>query len=173
MEDKSLDDSAMVESSEEFEAMYQDSAPRIYRFMFWRTKDHALAEDLTSSVFEKAWQSRANFKGGTLNGWLYRIANNTLIDYWRKKKTISVEEMDSLPLESEAGDPALLIDQQLSAEALAQAVNKLPKQMRLVVKLRFIEGLSARKTGERLGLSEANVRVIQYRALRILRGTLK
>jgi RNA polymerase sigma-70 factor (ECF subfamily) len=51
-------------------------------------------------------------------------------------------------------------------------MSKLPEIMRSVVTLRFIEGYSAHKTGVALGMSEGNVRIIQYRALKRLKGLL-
>ncbi|HXH27105.1 MAG TPA: RNA polymerase sigma factor, partial [Candidatus Acidoferrum sp.] len=75
-------------SADAFEAIYTANAPLIYNFMFWRTRDVMLAEDLTSHVFEKAWRMRTSFRGGSVQAWLYKIAGNTLIDHWRKKKEL-------------------------------------------------------------------------------------
>jgi len=152
--------------------MYEVNEPLIYRFMLWRTKDSMLAEDLTSSVFEKAWRSRQSFKGGSAKAWLHKIAHNTLIDYWRKRQDIN-DEAAVLSAASEAPAVGENLDQQLLVNNLKQAVAKLPAEMRLVVKLRFINGLSVRQTSQELSLTEANVRVIQYRALHKLRGYLE
>lgn len=169
-----LHNSEMIDSSDEFEVIYESNAPLIYRFMFWRTKDEALSEDLTSSVFEKAWRSRASFKGGSAKAWLYRIAHNTLVDHWRKKRDLPVEDEAVLDrTAADAASPEEALDSSMRAEELRRALDRLPEDMRKVVELRFIEGRSCRQVGERLGLSESNVRVIQYRALRRLKGYLK
>lgn len=170
---KTLNTDEMADPSDEFEAMYEANAPLIYRFMFWRTKDKMLAEDLTSNVFEKAWRSRGNFKGGSAKAWLHSIARNTLIDHWRKRKDLPVEDPTSLAVTSEEIGLGEALDQEILIGELERAVSKLPRDMRRVVELRFIDGLSARQAGEKLGLSEANVRVIQYRALSKLRDHLK
>jgi len=153
--------------------MYTSNAPLIYRFMFWRTKDEMLADDLTSNVFEKAWRMRGSFKGGSTKAWLYKIAHNTLVDYWRKKKDLPADDAAIAELVSDntALDEAL--DQEMLVAIMQEAVAKLPAEMRTVVELRFIKGLSARQTAMKLGLSEANVRVIQYRALRKLRDYIQ
>jgi RNA polymerase sigma-70 factor, ECF subfamily len=164
----------MIDSSDEFEAIYESNAPLIYRFMFWRTKDQALSEDLTSSVFEKAWRSRGSFKGGSAKAWLYRIAHNTLVDHWRKRRDLPVEDEAVLDLAASGTvSPEDAFDSSMRAEKLRRALAALPEDMRKVVELRFMEGRSCRQVGERLGLSESNVRVIQYRALRKLKGYLK
>lgn len=162
----------MAESNDEFETIYEANAPLIYRFMFWRTKNKALAEDLTSSVFEKAWRSRRSFKGGSAKAWLHRIARNTLIDHWRKRQDFLFEDPAHMDIASENAGPAEVLDRAMLIESLRRAVAKLPEDMRRVVELRFIEGLSAKQVGQELGLSESNVRVIQYRALRKLRSYL-
>jgi len=170
---KSLHNNEMVDSSDEFEAIYESNQPLIYRFIFWRTQDKVLAEDLTSSVFEKAWRSRSSFKGGSAKAWLYKIANNTLIDHWRKKRELSLDENDGLEIASDDSSLDEALDQDILAAELRRALSRLPDDMREIVELRFIEGRSAREVGTRLGISEGNVRVIQYRALKKLRNYLK
>lgn len=168
-----LPTSEMTDARDEFTAIYESHAPLIYRFMFWRTKDDMLAQDLTSNVFEKAWRSRTSFTGGSSRAWLYRIARNTLIDYWRKKRDVPLDETAVAQLGSEAPAVEEVLDRQFAAEALYIALDKLPPDMRAVIDRRFVEGLSAAETARQLGISEGNVRIIQYRALRKLRGYLQ
>lgn len=172
MDKKSLSSNAMADASNDFESIYEANRPLIYRFMFWRTKDRMLAEDLTSNVFEKAWRTRRSFTGGSAKAWLFRIAHTTLIDHWRATKDVVSDEAvaqaqsEALPIE-EAMSRQMLID------SLQAAVAKLPTEMRQVVQLRFVQGKTARQTGRILGISESNVRVIQYRALQKLRKNLQ
>ena len=170
---ESLPDNEMDDATDDFETMYETNAPLIYRFMFWRTKDEMLAEDLTSNVFEKAWRSREKFTGGSAKAWLYRIARTTIIDYWRKNKDVSDDGTIIAEAVSDTPELSESLDQQMAAAELRRAVNTLPRPMRQVVELRFIEGLSVRDTAHKLGLSEANVRVVQYRALQKLRNYLQ
>jgi RNA polymerase sigma-70 factor, ECF subfamily len=160
----------MDNTPKNFEQMYKVNQPLIYRFMFWRTKDQMLAQDLTSHVFEKAWRTRQSFKGGSSKAWLYRIARTTLIDYWRKRKDV----LDDGTIISKAlsEDAALeeVVDRNIALEVMHEALLQLPGEMYEVVRLRFIEGRSARETAAELGISEGNVRVIQYRALKKLRS---
>src|SRR5579859_6501768 len=96
MDDEPLDNKEMLESHDNFEIAYKTHSKSIYKFLFWRTHDTQLSEDLTSSTFEKAWVSRTSFQGGSQRAWLYRIARNVLIDHWRKKKDLFVEDTDLL-----------------------------------------------------------------------------
>src|ERR1700760_3716223 len=142
MAKQTLPDSDMEHASDDFEAMYETNAPLIYRFMFWRTKDEMLAEDLTSNVFEKAWRTRGSFRGGSAKAWLFRIAQTTIIDHWRKHKEVADDGtiIESAPSDAPALSDAL--DEAMAAEQLKREVAKLPRAMRSVVELRFIEGLS-------------------------------
>jgi RNA polymerase sigma-70 factor (ECF subfamily) len=171
MRKKPLSTSVMSNPPEDFESMYEVNQPLIYKFMFWRTQDKMLAQDLTSSVFEKAWRTRGNFKGGSAKSWLFRIARTTLIDHWRARKDIANDELVSEAMDDRA-DPGEILDKEMRLDQLRAAVSRLPTEMRQVVELRFVRGLSTRETAERLGLSEANARVIQYRALKKLKGYL-
>ena len=171
MGNKPLDTADMIESTDNFEAAYESHAPTIYKFMYWRTRDAQLSEDLTSSVFLKAWRSRSKFGGGSVRTWLYRIARNTLTDHWRKKKELFVEDTDALEADAKP-TTAELLDRDAQLQRMRQALDKLPSDMRTVLTLRFIEGMSSKKVAATLGLSDANVRVMQYRALRKLRGYL-
>jgi RNA polymerase sigma factor (sigma-70 family) len=77
-------------------------------------------------------------------------------------------------VETEADiDLAQAYDYQLDLGRLRQALKRLPSPMAEVVQLRFIEALSVRQVANQLDLSEANVRVIQYRALQKLRQDLQ
>jgi RNA polymerase sigma-70 factor (ECF subfamily) len=173
MRKKPLPANAMDDVGENFDGLYEANQPLIYRFMFWRTKDEMLAQDLTSHVFEKAWRTRTSFTSGSDKAWLFKIARTTLIDYWRKKKDLSDDGTLAAELESDAPSLEETASLHLELERLHTALLKLPVEMHEVVKLRFMEGLSARETGERLHMSEANVRVVQYRALKKLRGYLQ
>lgn len=158
-------------AEEEFAAMHATYAEPIYRFLYWRTNDHALAEDITSNVFEKAWRSRDSFRGGSAKAWLFRIARNLLIDHWRLKKDEPLENEDLVV--STATSVEETMDNTFRKEALERALGKLPPEMRTVLKLRFIDGLSAKQVATKLAMTEGNVRVVQYRALLKMRKDLK
>jgi RNA polymerase sigma-70 factor (ECF subfamily) len=159
--------SARVDSSKDFEEAYVNYARRIYGYLFHRTRDVHLSEDLTSTVFEKAWRARKTFHGGSIKAWLYTITRHVLADHWRSKKAIAVDDIEEWPDETDSIEVRL--DKAIELERLYRALNRLPDVMREVVKLRFIVGLSAKRTADILGITEGNVRIIQYRALRRIR----
>jgi RNA polymerase sigma-70 factor (ECF subfamily) len=170
---KSLPHKSMDDTQQDFERMYEANRPLIYRFMFWRTKDEMLAQDLTSNVFEKAWRTRKSYTGGSPKAWLYRIARTTLIDYWRKRKDVLDDGSLASQAISDAPEMGDVLDRGFALEELHTALMRLPAEMYEVVRLRFIDGLSAREVADELGISEGNVRVVQYRALKKLRSYLR
>lgn len=161
----------VLHSRQEFESVYQEHAAAIYRYLYWQTRDASLASDLTADVFERAWRARHTWTYGAARPWLYRIARNRLVDYWRKHKEVSLED-SLLP---DTALPALgeRLDQEFLADELGSALDRLPEDMKSVVVLRFIEELPVRSVAETLGMTEANVRVVQFRALRKLREIMR
>ncbi len=170
MDGKSLPTKDMLKPEEDFGVAYEAYAEPLYRFFYWRTRDTKLSEDLTSTVFEKAWRSRSSFHSGSLRPWLYRIARNLLIDHWRVKKDVLMTNEDSLV--NPTDDASETLDKQMMVERLHEVLDKLPFEMHSVVYLRFMEGLSSQQISRILGISESNVRVIQYRALKKMRHSL-
>lgn len=150
--------------------MYTAYADDIFRFLFVHVRDQSTANDLTADTFVKAWKYIDKFDGKQPRAWLYKIARNTLNDHWRKAQHLPLDESIEIADERAGHDETL--DKQFAAESVMAAVAKLPDEMKSVVTLRFIQGYSAKQTGEALGLSEANVRVMQHRALKKLKGLL-
>ena len=172
MGNRSLNNKEMIDSESNFEEAYKANIKSIYRFMFWRTNNAQLAEDLTSQTFEKAWKSRDSFKSGSISAWFHRIARNVLIDHWRKKKDSYLSETaeeivsDNLSLEQ-------LLEKELELDKLKRALDQLPLTPKKVIVLRFIKRWPSKQVAKEMGLSENNIRIIQYRALKKLRDLMK
>jgi RNA polymerase sigma-70 factor (ECF subfamily) len=150
--------------------MFEDYSNDIYRFIYMFVRDEALAEDLTSDTFTKAWRNYETFDARYPKAWLYQIARNLVTDHWRKHKTVPLDE-DMVIVDTQ--DPHdVELDRKLDNEKLMKAVSKLPDESKQIVVLRFINGYSARQTAEVLDISEANVRVKQHRALKKLKELL-
>ena len=155
----------MKRGSHHFEVLYTRYAPAIYRYLHWQSRDAILAQDLTSSTFEHAWRARASFKGGSEQAWLYRIARNLLTDHWRRKKDLLMDDIPALSEQLESTAPTYDYDEEQRLGQLGRAMDQLSEDLRTIVVLRFIEGLSAKEVGAILGLSEGNIRIKQFRAL--------
>ncbi len=153
------------------EQAYLDYSDAIYRFIYWHCGDQHLAEDLTSEVFIRAWKHPEVFKAADSNpqAWLYTVARHILHDHWRKKQTTSLPDNDSLVSDMNLAEQAAKAD---DAAQLLKAINKLDERSQLIVTLRFMEHLPVRDVAAIMQLSEANVRTLQFRALRELKRLL-
>lgn len=150
----------------EFSKLFNEHIDAVYRFAYWRVTDEALAEDIASTVFTKAWEKRDSFDNKNAKAWLFTIARNTIIDGYRKKSEERLpEEFEGYSEDTTAED----LDKASEAELLAVALKTLPQDLREVVQWRFIERATVAETALHTGLSEANVRVVQFRALKKLR----
>jgi len=156
-----------------FEQLYELFIDRIYRYFLYRVGDDHLAEDLTSSVFLKAWQSIDKYqeRGVPFGAWLYKIARNVTTDHYRNEKgDVSLDDQEVvLPLGVHEEE---FVERRFTHTQIRQVLQSLKKDQRQVILLHFFEGLSYSEIAEAMGKQEGAIRTIQYRALKCLRATL-
>jgi RNA polymerase sigma-70 factor (ECF subfamily) len=157
-------------SEADFEALYRAELPRVYNFFRYRVGDDALAEDLTSETFEKAWRNRARYRRdlAAFSTWLFTIARRVAVDYYRRPRPAQ-------PLESAAQVPHPetledLAQARAERERLHALLARLTDRERELVALKYGAGLSNRAIAGLSGLSESNVGVILHRAVLDLRA---
>lgn len=153
----------------EFTEIYLKYSDKIFRFLYWHLNDVHTVEDLTSEVFFRAFKNWQRFKSGYPQAWLYQIARNLLTDHYRSKKTTSLEQAEEISVDAQLIEN---LEKDEQVQKLKHAVTKLPDNLRQVVILRFFEDLSASEVGSILGISEGNVRILQFRGLKKLREEL-
>lgn len=161
--------------SEAFGSLYDFYMPRIYRFVLLKVSLREEAEDLTHQIFLKAWEKidQYNFKGYSFGSWLYRIARNTVIDYYRgNTQQISVdsvpEELLVSPISSEEN-----VETKMEWEKLLESITKMKDIEQDVLIMRFVEEMTHKEVAEVIGKSEGAVKVIQHRALKNLKNIVK
>ncbi|MEA2640346.1 MAG: hypothetical protein QOF51_1740 [Chloroflexota bacterium] len=166
---------ASQRNTEAFGHLYHEHLNTVFRYVYYKVSDRTLAEDLTSDVFAKAWESIDRFQWRNLpfQHWLLRIARNVVIDHWRanKRPTQSIDDLAEAP--SGELEPDEQVAQKISAETLRAAIGQLPDDQRDVIILRFIEGYSHSDVAEILNKSVVAVRQIQVRGLRALHKLLE
>jgi len=154
-----------------FGLLYDKHVAAIYRYVYYRVRDDAEAEDLTSDVFMRALKAmpRSEPRQAFL-AWLYRIARNAVIDRARRgNRQVSYEDA----LEHPTPDQIVVPDEQVLAhsdnETLRGALAKLTPLQQEVIVLRFLEGYSTEEIAKIVGKREGTVRGIQFRAIGTLR----
>ena len=160
-----------------FEQLYSLHFDRVFRYVRLRLDNPSDAEDVTATVFYRAWSRIDRFSpkhDASFAVWLYRLAHNLIVDtYRRTRDAMPLEEaIDRAALGGPTGDAETEVEWRLTVAELHEALQALTEEQREVVVLRFVEGLSAREVGEIMGKQEGTVRGMQYRAIEALRRVL-
>lgn len=155
--------------------LYDRHRESIFRYLWIRLDDRQLAEDLTGDVFMRMLDAlpRYQMKGLPFRAWLYRIAHNLLIDYFRKLNHHMVVPLDIVEEQRAGDDPDRAVEQILLSERLQAALMNLEPTQCDVVTLRFLVGLSLHETALTLGKTESAIKALQHRGLSSLRRVLE
>jgi RNA polymerase sigma-70 factor (ECF subfamily) len=160
---------AKQRDSAAWSSIYSQHYDSIFRYVYGRLGRREEAEDLAAQVFLEALQHIDSFvdTGKPLAAWLFGIARNLANNNVRRSKRVenreSLEDEDLEPVNGHVSGP--------SAESLdlLAGLDKLTKDQKEVIVLRFFVGLSAKETGEIVGKTELAVYALQVRALVALR----
>ncbi len=148
--------------------IYDRHAPQIYRYIYHRLGNQALAEDLTSEVFVRFLHARVTPEN--LLAYLYRSAHNAIVDYIRRNPSF-LEPLDER-VAAERADPAQLAELESERARLRRAILRLTPEQQQVIVLRYLEELPNAEIARVLGKPEGAVKALQHRALASLRVLL-
>ena len=167
----------MANIRKEFTKVYDKYVKKIYRFVLLKVNSAEIAEDLTSEVFMRGWQS---FKGqgpdkiDNLQAFLYQIARNLLADHYRqetKAQLVSVEYAPLLPDARQDLEEMSFI--QSDMERVKAALVSINDDYREVIVWYYLDELKVPEIAKILDKSEPTVRVLIHRALHALKDELK
>jgi RNA polymerase sigma-70 factor (ECF subfamily) len=153
--------------------LYDRYADKIYGYLYKRVGNAQIAEDLTGDVFVKVLEAIEQQRSWKISfrAWLYRIAHNTVVDYYRSRKSDIQEEIDERT-ESPVENPSAVVAEAWSHRELRVAMRELTDSQQQVLILRFSEGMKSREVAEVLGKSVGAVEALQHRALASLKRLL-
>ncbi len=162
-------------TAEAFAELYEQFLPKVFNFISYRIADKNIAEDLTSAVFEKALTKFKSYSSekAAFSTWIFSIARNTVIDHYRVSKEQAVYSDDVLFASDGDASPeeeAILAEE---VKKLHSCVAQLSRHEQEIVSLKFGAEMNNRQIARELGLSESNVGIIVYRAVRKLRDNFK
>lgn len=155
---------------EAFAQLFEAHFDSLYRYIALKVGNRADAEDLTQQTFLKALESIGSYRwrGLPFSSWLFRIAHNQTVDYYRKRskeQNIPLDETRALA----SDDPASLAEQRITLSQLAVACQQLTEAQREVIYLRFGNEMSVAETAKIMGKREGAVKVLQHDAVKKLR----
>lgn len=159
-----------------FSRLYDAYFYRVYGYVYVRVGDRAVTDDLVSTIFLRAIERIDGYQEerGEFGPWLFRIAHNAVVDYYRRnartrQREVPLEEivetLGSRPTERQTFD-------HLSDAELLAHVARLDARAREIIALKFAAGLGNKQIAALLGLNDTHVAVILYRAMKQLRRQL-
>src|SRR5579863_2682728 len=154
---------------EAFEALFRRFQSEVYRWIVRMVRDPAAAEDLTVETFWRIYRAHARFDPQrNFAAWARRIATNAAFDYLKsaRPEIALFEDLPGPPV------PDAAVQRNIR-ERTAAAFGQLPAKLRVAATLALIEEQPYKEIAEALGTSEGAVKLRVFRALRILRKTLK
>lgn len=145
--------------------IYEAYFLRVYRFVYYRVSHKETAEDLTEDTFVKAFAGIKNLQTtAAFEGWLFQIARNLVIDYYRKKKQLVPLDTIENTLEYDT-NVVDIINLQIEQSILIKLLKELNDEQQSVIKMKFMEDLDNSTIAKLLNKSEGSIRVIQHRAI--------
>lgn len=160
---------------QEFNQVYAAESDAVFRFCLLRTSDHDLALDLTQDTFMRFWDTMTKDKKiKNCRAFLFAVARNLVIDWYRKKKAVSLESMliEGSEDKNELLSSSAGIELEAEAKYLVRRINALDETYRDAVYLRCVEGLKPKEIATIIGESANVVSVRINRGLRILRESM-
>lgn len=157
---------------EAFGWLYDEYSDKLFRFIYFRVGHKELAEDILADTFIKAWlKLKTVTSAKAFKTWLYQIAKNNVIDYYRiKKVTVDIEEVSEFleDATSPIDDANLAVEQIV----LIRLLDHLPIEQQLVIKYKFFEDLENPEIAQIMDKTEGAIRVLQHRAITRLKELL-
>ncbi len=159
---------------EAFSELYEIFIQPIYRYVYYRAPEPEV-EDIVETAFLKVWEKIHKYrrqKNKSFSAWLFRITHNLIADFYRGRKTPTVELDETIPDEQRTHNPIKHTQNQLSQEYLQEAISKINPQYQEIITLKFINELSNKEISDILKKSEGALRILQFRALKSLKKVL-
>lgn len=156
-----------------FEKAYADFADAIFRHCAFRLMDRERGKDLMQETFLRMWNFIENDKQvDNMRAFLYRIANNLIVDDVRKRKTVSLEQLQEAGWDP-PGDGVQTAQDRLELGRILDILKDLDPAYRQVIVLRYIDGLNPADIAKIVGESPNTISVRLHRAIKHAKALLQ
>jgi RNA polymerase sigma-70 factor (ECF subfamily) len=158
---------------EAFGQLYQQFVGRIYNYHYRHTGNSTEAEDLTSRTFYRALRSITSYRerqGASFQAWLFRIAHNLVINWYRdsgRHPSVSIDTVQ--PIHSTVQAPHEYVEANEERERLLQVIAGLPEDRKTLLILKFVEQMPNVDIASVMGKSEGAIKALYHRTLTSLR----
>ena len=162
----------MEEIRDNFSKIYDQYVTKIYRFIYLKVSSQEVAEDLSSEVFMRTWETyrSESTRIENIQAYLYQIARNIVADHYRtrKIKIVSVEETVEIIDEADTLQDQALVSMEM--DRVQKALATMQDDYQNLIIWRYLDELSVPEIAQITGKTEENVRVGIHRALQALKG---
>ena len=154
-----------------FVAYYHDHKDKLFTYLMYRLNfDRMLAEDLLMDIVLKAYENFSKFdpEKGSFKTWIFTLAHNHLVNFWRdnkKKKTVSLENLEeegAFVAVTEVDDP---VSQEIESKQIQHILSLMKDEEQEIIALRYLEELSYKEIAQITGKNEGAIRTSLSRAL--------
>ncbi len=158
--------------SEAFGLLYEKNVEKIYNYLYYKTSSQTKAEDFTSRVFLKALGRIEDYedRGYPFSAWLYRIAHNLVVNWYRDKDKIEEIPLDEeIPLSSMEEHVEQHLQRTEEEENLLAVIREFSEDRQQMLILKFVENLTNQEIGDIMGRTEGAIKALYHRTLISLR----
>lgn len=157
------------------EEAYIENFSQLYKHIFFKVNNKQLAEDLAQETFIKTWEHLKDNRCETVNnlkGFLFKVARNLVIDYYRQKEKTPVS-LDEAGVGKTSVEPLQVrqIDSKLRLESFKKSLAKLEKKQREILEYRFLQEMEIEEICELTGKSPNYISVLIYQGLKRIKST--
>ena len=170
----------MDSPKEQFSQIYDQYIDKIYRFVYLKVNSQEIAEDITSNVFMKGWEAyqnqirNSNIEIRNIGAFLYQIARNSVVDYYRQKGRTNTISTDSIPQIADSGtsahDKAIL---SADVSAVKESIYKLKKDYQDILIWHYLEDMPIADIAKIMDKPAGTIRVMLHRGLKELKELIK
>lgn len=157
---------AVQKGKASFELLYNKYFESVFRFVYSRVESKQLAQDLTADVFVKVYQNIHKYKneGKSFGGWLYRVAYNETMTYYRKNKKQKYVELNNSGIHH-LSEELVIEEDQVDENFIKKIFNQLKNEEVELLRMRFLQGIAFKEMGEFFNMKESTVKMKVYRII--------
>ncbi|MCF7834194.1 MAG: sigma-70 family RNA polymerase sigma factor [Candidatus Pacebacteria bacterium] len=162
---------------EVFTEYYEEFSDAIFRYCYFQTSNREKALDLTQDTFIKTWEylgtaDKEDIKN--IKAFLYKVARNLIIDYRRKKKSESLDNLQEKGFDLTSEESEIMIkEEQFEAKMAIESIEDLDRKYKEVIFMRFVEDMSVKEIAHILKKNENNISVMIHRGIDKLKDILE